>query len=193
MNDLNIQKPEVPIIIIEHDEPPQPQEHAVKSTPPSQKKKWLKTLAVIFAAGCLMVAILAGSRLWNYYYNIGVPVSVTPEQNITKLQRPVKHEASEVVMTSDSILGVAMNFYAIHVLKASIEFEEPDTTDTSVYLYCRSVDYTSDKTYLGSLVVNGKELQSDNFRLGYMAILGRNSMIGVSRSEAAVSSVSSYW
>lgn len=132
-----------------------------------------------------MVAILAGSRLWNYYYNIGVPVSVTPEQNITKLQRPVKQEASEVVMTSDSILGVAMNFYAIHGLKASIEFEEPDTTDTSVYLYCRSVDYTSDKTYLGSLVVNGKELQSDNFRLGYMAILGRNSVIGVSRSEAA--------
>ena len=64
-------------------------------------------------------------------------------------------------MTSDSILGVAMDFYAIHGLKASIEFEEPDTADTSVYLYCRSVDHKADSTYIGTLVVNGEERQSD--------------------------------
>ena len=130
-----------------------------------------------------MMAILVGYYFWNYYYNIGVPVSVTPEQNIEKLQRPVKQEIPEVVMTSDSILGVAMDFYAIHGLKASIEFEEPDTTDTSVYLYCRSADFKADSTYIGSLVVNGEEYQSDTHRLGYMAMLGGNSVIGISRSE----------
>ena len=183
MDELNKQKPEVPIIIIERDEQPQPQEVVTKAVAPSRKQKWLKRFLALVAIGCLMVAILAGYYFWNYYYNIGVSVSVTPEQNIEKLQKPAKQETPEVVMTSDSILGVAMDFYAIHGLKASIEFEEPDTTDTSVYLYCRSVDYKADSTYIGTLVVNGEERQSDTHRLGYMAMLGGNSVIGISRSE----------
>ena len=183
MDDMNIQKPEVPIIIIERDEQPQSQEIATKVIPPSRKQKWLKRFLALVTIGCLMMAILVGYYFWNYYYNIGVPVSVTPEQNIEKLQRPVKQEIPEVVMTSDSILGVAMDFYAIHGLKASIEFEEPDTADTSVYLYCRSADFKADSTYIGSLVVDGKEYQSDKSRLGYMAMLGDNSVIGISRSE----------
>ena len=183
MDELNKQKPEVPIIIIERDEQPRPTEVVTKVVAPSKKRKWLKRFLALVAIGCLMVAILAGYYLWNYYYNIGVSVSVTPEQNIEKLQRPVKQEAPEVVMTSDSILGVAMDFYAIHGLKASIEFEEPDTADTSVFLYCRSADHKADGNYIGSLVVNGEERQSDTHRLGYMAMLGDNSVIGISRSE----------
>jgi hypothetical protein len=183
MDDINMQKPEVPIIIIERDEQPQPKEVVTKVVSPSIKKKWLKRFFALAAIGCMMVAALAGYYLWNYYYNIGVSVSVTPEQNIEKLQKPAKQETPEVVMTSDSILGVAMDFYAIHGLKASIEFEEPDTVDTSVYLYCRSADHKADNTYIGSLVVNGEERQSDTHRLGYMAMLGGNSVIGISRSE----------
>ena len=183
MDELNMQKPEVPIIIIERDEQPQPKEVVTKVVAPSRKQKWLKRFLALVAIGSLMVAALAGYYLWNYYYNIGVSVSVTPEQNIEKLQRPVKQETPEVVMTSDSILGVAMDFYAIHGIKASIEFEEPDTADTSVYLYCRSADHKADNTYIGSLVVNGEERQSDTHRLGYMAMLGGNSVIGISRSE----------
>ena len=178
-----MQKPEVPIIIIERDEQPQPKEVVTKVVAPSRKQKWLKRFLALAAIGCMMVAALAGYYLWNYYYNIGVSVSVTPEQNIEKLQKPAKQETPEVVMTSDSILGVAMDFYAIHGLKASIEFEEPDTVDTSVYLYCRSADHKADNTYIGSLVVNGEERQSDTHRLGYMAMLGGNSVIGISRSE----------
>ena len=178
-----MQKPEVPIIIIERDEQPQSKEIVTKVIAPSQKQKWLKRFLALIAVGCLMIAVLAGYYFWNYYYNIGVSVSVTPEQNIEKLQQPVKQEAPEVVMTSDSILGVAMDFYAIHGLKASIEFEEPDTTDTSVYLYCRSADFKADSTYIGSLVVDGKEYESDKSRLGYMAMLGDNSVIGISRRE----------
>ena len=183
MDDINMQKPEVPIIIIERDEQPQPKEVVTKVVAPSKKQKWLKRFLALVAIGSLMIAILAGYYFWNYYYNIGVSVSVTPEQNIEKLQKPVKSEIPEVVMTSDSILGVAMDFYAIHGLKASIQFEEPDTADTSVYLYCRSADHKADNTYIGSLVVNGEERQSDTHRLGYMAMLGNNSVIGISRSE----------
>ena len=183
MDELNKQKPEVPIIIIERDEQPQPQEVVTKAVAPSRKQKWLKRFLALVAIGCLMVAILAGYYFWNYYYNIGVSVSVTPEQNIEKLQKPAKQETPEVVMTSDSILGVAMDFYAINGLKASIQFEEPDTADASVYLYCRSVDHKADSTYIGTLVVNGEERQSDTHRLGYMAMLGGNSVIGISRSE----------
>lgn len=183
MDELNKQKPEVPIIIIERDEQPQPKEVVTKVVASSTKRKWLKRLLALVSFGCVMVAVLAGYHLWNYYYNIGVSVSVTPEQNIEKLQRPVKLETPEIVMTSDSILGVAMDFYAIRGLKASIEFEEPDTADTSVYLYCRSADHKADNTYIGSLVVNGEERQSDTHRLGYMAMHGGNSVIGISRSE----------
>ena len=183
MDDINMQKPEVPIIIIERDEQPQAKESVTKVVAPSKKQKWLKRFLTLIAVGCLMIAVLAGYYFWNYYYNIGISVSVTPDQNIEKLQRPATQEKPEVVMTSDSILGVAMDFYAIHGLKASIEFEEPDTADTSVYLYCRSADHKADKTYIGSLVADGKEYQSDTHRLGYMAMLGNNSVIGISRSE----------
>jgi hypothetical protein len=183
MDDINMQKPEVPIIIIERDEQPQTKEPVVKVVAPSWKRKWLKRLLTLVAVGCLMVAVIVGYYFWNYYYNIGVSVSVSPDQNIEKLQQPVKHEMPEVVLTSDSILGVAMDFYAIHGLKANIEFEEPDTADTSVYLYCRSADHKADGTYLGSLVVDGDVHQSDTHRLGYMAMVGGNSVIGISRSE----------
>ena len=183
MDDINMQKPEVPIITIERDEQPQAKESVTKVVAPSWKRKWLKRILAFIAALCCMTAVFVGYQLWNYYYNIGVSVSVTPEQNIEKLQKPVRQEAPEVVMTSDSILGVAMDFYAIHGLKASIEFEEPDTADTSVYLYCRSADHKADSTYIGSLVVNGEERQSDTHRLAYMAMLGGNSVIGISRSE----------
>ena len=183
MDDINMQKPEVPIIIIERDEQPQTKESVVKVVAPSWKRKWLKRLLTLVAVGCLMVAVLVGYYFWNYYYNIGVSVSVSPDQNIEKLQQPVKHEMPEVVLTSDNILGVAMDFYAIHGLKANIEFEEPDTADASVYLYCRSADHKADGTYLGSLVVDGDVRQSDTHRLGYMAMVGGNSVIGISRSE----------
>ena len=183
MDDINMQKPEVPIIIIERDEQPQSKEIVTKVVAPSKKQKWLKRFLAFAVVGCMIVAAIAGYYFWNYYYNIGVSVSVSPEQNIENLKKPVKKETPEVVMTSDSILGVAMDFYAIHGLKVSIEFEEPDTADTSVFLYSRCADYTADGLYLGSLVAHGKEYQSDRSRLGYMAMADGNMVIGISRSE----------
>jgi hypothetical protein len=152
MDDINMQKPEVPIIIIERDEQPQSKEIVEKVVAPSKKQKWLKRFLAFAVVGCMIVAAITGYYFWNYYYNIGVSVSVSPEQNIEKLKKPVKKETPEVVMSSDSIFGVAMDFYAIHGLKASIEFEEPDTADTSVFLYSRCADYTAYGRFLGSLV-----------------------------------------
>ncbi len=183
MDDMNVQKPEVPIIIIERDEQPQTSLSMRQVVAPSGKLKWVKRLLVLLAVIGCMIAVVAGYYFWNYYFNIGVSVSVSPEQNIKKLQTVVKQEAPEVVMTSDSILGVALDFYAMHGLKASIEFEEPNLDDVSVYLYCRSADHKADNTYIGSLVANGKERQSGTQRLGYMAMLDNNSVIGISRSE----------
>ena len=183
MDDINMQKPEVPIIIIERDEQPQSKEIVTKVVAPSKKQKWLKRFLAFAVVGCMIVAAIAGYYFWNYYYNIGISVSVSPEQNIEKLKKPVKKETPEVVVTSDSILGVAMDFYAIHGLKASIEFDEPDTADTSVFLYSRCADHTADGRYLGSLVAQGKEYQSDRSRLGYMAMADGNMVIGISRSE----------
>ena len=183
MDDINMQKPEVPIIIIERDEQPQSKEIVTKVVAPSKKQKWLKRILAFAVVGCMIAAAIAGYYFWNYYYNIGVSVSVSPEQNIEKLKKPVKKEIPQVVMTSDSILGVAMDFYAIHGLKASIEFEEPDTADTSVFLYSRCADHTADERYLGSLVAEGKEYQSDQTRLGYMAMTEGQMVIGISRSD----------
>ena len=183
MDDINMQKPEVPIIIIERDEQPQSKEIVTKVVAPSKKQKWLKRFLAFAVVGCMIVAAIAGYYFWNYYYNIGVSVSVSPEQNIEKLQKLVKKVTPDIVMTSDSILGVAMDFYAIHGLKASIEFEEPDTADTSVFLYSRCADHTASGDYLGSLVAEGVEKQNDRSRLGYMAMADDNMVIGISRSE----------
>ena len=167
-DDKNIyteRQPEEPEFIIERDD--------------EGKGKWLRRLLKAIAVVLLVALTLAAYKAWNYYFNIGVPVSTTPSENIAKLQSAPMKEKAQVVHTCDSILGVELDFYAIYGLRASIEFEEPDTADASVYLYCRSVD----RTYLGSFVVIGEEKQSDRSRLGYMAMVDDRMVIGVSRSE----------
>jgi len=183
MSDIKIQKPEVPIIVIERDDEPQTNNAVAMPASLSRKRKWANRALAFIAAVCCAAAVLVGYKLWDYYYNLGVPISVTPSQNIEKLQKPAKQEDAEVIMTSDSIMGVAMDFYAIHGLKASIQFAEPDTADASVYLYCRSADHTPDEQYIGTLVAEGEEHQSDRSRLGYMAMSDGNMVIGISRSD----------
>lgn len=177
-------EPEVPEFIIERDD------EEIKAAIDSEEKlsffkrnKWLRRLLKAIAVILLVALTLGAYKAWNYYYNIGVPVSTTPSENIDKLQSAAAKETAQVVHTSDSILGVSLDLYAIHGLQASIEFEEPDTADASVYLYSRSADHRADSTYIGSLVVNGKELRKDRNRLGYMAMVDDRMVVGVSRSE----------
>lgn len=110
-------------------------------------------------------------------------MSTTSEENIAKLSSATKEVTPEVVMTSDSILGVALNFYELRGLKAEITLEEPDTADTDVYLYSRCADYGKNGKYLGSMIMSGKEMQDDNSRLGYCAMANDNVVIGIARDE----------
>ena len=177
-------EPEVPEFIIEReDEGKESPRVSEEKLPFFKRHKWLRRLLKAIAVILLVALTLGAYKAWNYYFNIGVPVSTSPSENISKLQSAAEKETPQVVHTSDSILGVSLDLYAIHGLRASIEFEEPDTADASVYLYCRSVDHRADSTYIGSLVVNGKELRKDRDRLGYMAMVDDRMVVGVSRSE----------
>lgn len=180
IHDMNIQEPEIPEFIIEHDDELQ-EEHDRPHVP--RWKRWAYWLSMILGLLALVFLALFAYNKWAYYHHIGVPISTSPKQNIEKLKQPVKEEEAEVILTHDSILGVALDLYAIHGVSASIEFAEPDTVDLSVYLYCRSADHTPDGKYIGSLVAKGKELQNDRSRLGYMAMADGRMVIGISRSE----------
>ena len=175
------QQPETPIIIIERDEEEPVAKKEEKK--PTRKRKWINIALSIAGIVAAIIMAFAAYKTWSYYYKLGISISVSPQENIEKLQRKASSEASEVIMTSDSILGVGMDIYAIHGVLGSIEFQEPDTADASVYLYCRSVDFTAEGRYLSSLVANGKEHQSNAHRLGYMAMANGNNVIGFSRFE----------
>ena len=172
-------EPEVPIIIIEReDEPVAPISNG------KVKGQRLKIALLLLAMLGAVVILFFAYRQWAYYNRLGIPVSVSPQQNIEKLKAGASQETPEVVMTSDSILGVGLDIYALKGLQGSIEFEEPDTADASVFFYCRSSDFTAEGRYLGSLVSKGKLLENSNSRLGYMAMAHGANVIGIARSEA---------
>ena len=175
---------EEPVIVIERDEDEVPKHNHTKQTEEQKlRPTWMRWLLGVLAVFLLLLGTFAIYKWWAYYYRIGVDVSTTPAENIQKLKAPVAAETPEVVLSGDSVLGVAMDFYAIHGLRASIAFEEPDTADTSVFLYCRCADHNADGTYLGSLVVEGKQLQADRSRLGYMGMADGRMVIGIGRSD----------
>ena len=174
---------ETPVISIESDE----EEETSQPSSSHRHSKWpVAVVSVLLTAALCMMAAF-GYRYYRRYINIGVPVSVTSKENIGKLELPSVDEMPEVVKSSDSILGVAINMYQLIGLKAEITFTEPAVDDTDVYLYSRCCDQTSydpeANRYLGSLVQNGKELQSDNSRLGYCAMANDNIVIGIARDE----------
>ena len=175
-------EPEIPEFIIENDDA-QPSLETDRSAIVDRWKKWLRRLLMALVMALMVILAFIAFKAWNYYFNIGVPVSTTPADNIKKLQMQPAEETAEVILSSDSILGVSIDFYALHGLRASIEFQEPDTADTSVFLYCRSADHQADGKYIGSLVVDGDERQSDCSRLGYMGMVNNQMVIGISRSE----------
>ena len=165
---------------------PQEEEHeaVMKKDYQPHPHKWRWIALGIIASTLLCILSYGGWRLYNYYYNIGVPISVSPDENIAKLQKVhAKGTKPEIILTADSILGVALNMYELRNLQAELSLTEPDTTDTSVWMYSRCADHTSDNQYLGSFVMKGKELASDKSRLGYCGMANGNIVIGVSRSD----------
>lgn len=171
---------EVPLIIVERDE---------KVGNDSPKQKPIRRLPWVIGSALLSVllcfAVFAGWRYYRSYINIGIPVSVTSRENIEKLKLATLEEIEpEVIKTSDSILGVALNFYEVRGLRAEVTMQEPDTADTDVYLYSRCSDYHPDFSIIGSLVINGEEKETvDGTRLGYFAAADNNFVIGIARDE----------
>lgn len=184
----NQQEGEEPVMIIENDNNNVVDSPMLNIAPTSRKKGLsIAVTALIFLITLIVLAL--GYKYYRTYINIGVPVSVKSAENIAKLQlqKSSPIEKPEVIMTSDSILGVGMNLYEVRGLKAEISFAQPDTTQQDVYLYSRCSDFTSydpqENHYIGSLVVQGKELSSDVSRLGYCAMANNNIVIGVARDE----------
>ena len=170
--------------IIERDDEKVPSFGGPTETPGSKKrKKWLLIAIALIAMTALAYGAYKG---WRFYKarQLGVSISVKPKENVSKLQTAPAAEMAEVKHTSDSIQGVNLDFYEIHGLRACIEFDEPKLENDSVYLYCRSADHMADTTYLGTLVINGKEYQRDRInRLGYMGMVDDRMVIGVSPDE----------
>lgn len=173
---------ETPIIIIEDDG-----EETNGTSTGKPRRRWPWVVGSVILTTLLCLAVVVGCRYYFRHIRVGVPVSVTSEQNIGKLEKKVAQVKPGVVMTTDSILGVGFNLYELRGLKAEISFEQPDTTDADVYLYSRCADFTSydpkENQFIGSLVQNGKELQSDVCRLGYCAMANDNIVIGIARDE----------
>ena len=174
---------EKPVITIEDDDAEE--KPAVAPQKHRKFRAFAKYAAIVVSIALLVLACYKAKSLYNYYHNIGVSVSVTPKGNIGKLAvtRPQGDGESAIQLTSDSILGVALNVYALQNVRAEMTLVEPDTADHSVLMYVRTADYTASGKYLGSLVINGEELRSDVSRLGYCAISGGNMVIGVSRYD----------
>lgn len=181
-NDYNKQdlEPEVPIFIIETDE-----DDVTSEQLPAPSKSTVSTKWLIFILLLLLSSIIAyvGYQVWERNFDIGIGISVSPRENIKKLERPIVDEAPQVILTQDTVLDVGLNIYELHGLQAGLETKRPSEKDQDVYLYCCSADYTAPGQYLGSLVLKGKEQNSSGLRLGYMAMHGGNNVIGISKSE----------
>ena len=173
---------EKPIFIIERDD-----DDETDSAPTGKTHQWKVALISVVLTGLLCLFVVGGIWYYRRHVYIGVPISVTSEQNIKKLKTPSSAVTPEVIKTTDSILGVPFNMYELRGLKGEISFNEPDTTDTDVYLYSRCSDFTSydpkENEYIGSLAVEGNVLQSDKSRLGYCAMANDNIVIGIARDE----------
>lgn len=184
----NQQEGEVPVMTIENDSN-SVENSTMLSIAPTSRKKGLSIAVTALISLITLIVLALGYKYYRTYINIGVPVSVKSAENIAKLQLQKSSPIvkPEVIMTSDSILGVGMNLYEVRGLKAEISFTQPDTTQQDVYLYSRCSDFTSydpqENHYMGSLVVQGKELSSDVSRLGYCAMANNNIVIGVARDE----------
>lgn len=95
--------------------------------------KWSLAIMWFVATVVLVFGCYKAIRLYNYYYNIGVSISVSPKDNIKKLDSmQAQNGSSSVVLKTDSVLGVALNIYELHNVKAELTLVEPDTADHSV-------------------------------------------------------------
>lgn len=102
---------EVPVMIIENDN--DSEENNTINITTTKNMRWLWMLGSILVAIITTIVLALGYKYYRTYINIGVPMSVKSAENIKKLQSPASHVTPEVIITSDSILGVGMNIYEL--------------------------------------------------------------------------------
>lgn len=102
---------EVPVMIIENDN--DSEENNTINITTTKNMRWLWMLGSILVAIITTIVLALGYKYYRTYINIGVPVSEKSAENIKKLQSPASHVTPDVIMTSDSILGVGMNIYEL--------------------------------------------------------------------------------
>lgn len=177
---------DIPVISIENS-PDNSYENGEYSVParklPKQRKITLLILSLLMAIP--LAAMLLGIFCYDFM-ETDVPVSVSNRENIEKLRQPFTPTAKGTELIPDSILGVAMDIYPLHGLKASLEPALPDTADITLVLFTRSADYHADGSLIGTVVADGRKINSKErkSRQGYLAISesGRP-VIGISLSD----------
>lgn len=172
---------ETPVITIEKD-----QEKTADTRPARPRSIRRYRLALI---GCILVMAVLAAAAWRYRYELlspDVPVSFSDKEMLARIDTPYTPSAPGTTHTSDSVLGVAMDFFSLDGLRASLEPEVPDTADSSLVLFMRSADYRPDNSVIGSIVIDGaihKDLSRAS-RPAYLAISNEGKpLVGVSLSD----------
>ena len=182
---------DIPVIVIERDNGSSANpRHGMSGTPHG------KSMPVLWSVVIILLIALAGAVLlyvFNRTDSGRLPVSVSDKENIEQLKSGYKASATGTTHSSDSILGVAMDFFTLDGLRASLETQMPDTTDNSLVLFMRSADYHPDGSVIGSMVLDGERIKSKNGteRLGYVALSKDGKPVtGVSESDRVADYVS---
>lgn len=175
---------DIPVIVIERDNGSSANpRHGMSGTPHG------KSTPVLWSVVIILLIALAGAVLlyvFNRTDSGRLPVSVSDKENIEQLKSGYKASATGTTHSSDSILGVAMDFFTLDGLRASLETQMPDTTDNSLVLFMRSADYHPDGSVIGTMVLDGERIKSKNGtdRLGYVALSKDGKPVtGVSESD----------
>lgn len=158
--------------------------HAERSGDTRLRVAWKLVAICLTVLACVCVAgyiwLRGKSAIPDY------EVSVTDDENITKLNETAAFDAKGSDCRIDSALGVVMELYPLDGLRASLEWEVPDTADRSLVLFTRSADYHPDGRTIGSIVVDGAATKGRerNSRPAYAAISPEGKMvIGVSTTD----------
>lgn len=178
---------ETPVISIE--------KVSAKSNPISEKNSRSAKTYLYALIGCILIIIALAGTAWHYRYDLlspKVPVSFTDTEMLERMATPYSPSVSGTVHTSDSVLGVAMDFFSLDGLKASLEKSIPNPADSTLVLFMRSADYKPDNSVIGSLVLDGQKHKVGNnaTRPAYMAITkeGRP-LVGVSLSDRVMNKI----
>ena len=182
---------EIPEISIEREPAGAPVPMRVNVEAPGQrpeKGKNRKAWWIVAAIAGLIAVVVIGCCVYYRGSDQSDHGMQRLKDNISALSLPYDPMAKGVLPLSDSILGVALDFYPLDGLRASLEWEFPDTADRSLVMFMRSADYHPDGRSLGSVVVDGVDQDNKDAvsRGGYVAVSpSGKAVIGISLDDDA--------